>query len=103
MTASAASSAAARLVATTAATASPCQQTWPMAMARCGADLSPFRCDSTPTQGVMTSASCCPVTTAMIPGIRLAASTSMRMILAWAWGERRYTTWAMRGSTRSLT
>ena len=56
-TCSAASSAAARLVATTAATASPCQQTRSIAMACCGADFRPFKCESTPTQGVMTAAS----------------------------------------------
>ena len=44
-TASAASSATARLVATMAATASPCQQTRSIAIACCGADFSPFRCD----------------------------------------------------------
>ena len=56
-TSSAASSATARLVATMAATASPCQQTRSIAMACCGADLRPFKCESTPTQGVMTAAS----------------------------------------------
>ena len=39
-----------------------------MAIAFCGADLMPFRCVSTPTQGVMTLASSAPVTTAMTPG-----------------------------------
>ena len=68
---SAASSATARLVATMAATASPCQQTRSIAIACCGADLRPFRCESTPTHGVMTAASSLPVTTAMTPGMRL--------------------------------
>ena len=40
-----------------AATASPCQQARSIAIACCGADLRPFRCESTPTQGVMTAAS----------------------------------------------
>ena len=56
--------------ATMAATASPCQQARSIAMACCGADFRPFRCDSTPTQGVMTSASSSPVTTAITPGSR---------------------------------
>ena len=68
LTTSAASSARARLVATIAATASPCQQTRSIAMACWAADLRPFKCESTPTQGVMTAASSSPVTTAMTPG-----------------------------------
>ena len=43
---------AARVSATTAATASPCQQARSSAMACCGADFMPLRCASTPTQGV---------------------------------------------------
>ena len=60
-------------------------------------------CESTPTHGVMTAASSCPVTTAITPLTRLAAAASMLTIFACAWGERRYTTWAMRGSSTSLT
>ena len=37
----------------------------------------PFKCESTPTQGVMTPASSLPVTTAITPGIRRAAVASM--------------------------
>ncbi len=72
-------------------------------MACCGADFSPFKCESTPTQGVMTAASSWPVTTAMTPGIRFAAVASMLTIFACACGERRNTTCAMRGSSMSLT
>jgi hypothetical protein len=84
-------------------TASPCQQTRSIAMACWAADLRPFRCDSTPTHGVITAASSLPVTTAMTPGMSLAAATSMPAILACAWGERRNTTCPMRGSSISLT
>ncbi len=102
-TLSAASSATARLVATTAATASPCQQTRPMAIARWDADLSPFKCESTPTQGVMTEASSSPVTIAMTPGMALAALASIPTIFAWACGERTNATCPIRGSSMSLT
>ena len=86
-----------------AATASPCQQTRSIAIACCGADFRPFRCESTPTHGVMTAASSSPVTTAMTPGMRFAASASIAMIFACACGERRNTTCAIRGSSMSLT
>ena len=56
-----ASSACARDSATTAATASPCQQARSIAMACCGGDLMPFRCASTATQGVQYSATRRPV------------------------------------------
>ena len=49
-----------------------------MAIACCGADFSPFRCDSTPTQGVMTAASCSPVTTAITPGMLMAAQDLLK-------------------------
>ena len=45
--------------------------------AYCGADFRPFRCVSTPTQGVITLASSAPVTTAMTPGAFFAASASI--------------------------
>jgi len=76
-----------------------CQQTWSIAIACCGADLRPFRCDSTPTHGVMTAASCSACHVATTPGTRLAAVASIPVILAWAWGERRNTTCAIRGSS----
>ncbi len=64
-----ASSAAARLVATTAAAAlHPASSTRSTAIACCGADFNPFRCESTPTQGVMTASSSGPVTMEMTPG-----------------------------------
>src|SRR5580704_18372375 len=72
-----ASSASARLLATTAHTASPCQQARSTAIACCGADLMPFKCVSTPTQGVITLASSGPVTTATTPGADFACPASM--------------------------
>ncbi len=81
-TTSAASSATALLVATTAATASPCQQTRSIAIACCGADFRPFKCESTPTHGVMTAASSSLVTTATTPVMRFAAVTSILTIFA---------------------
>ena len=88
----------ARLRATTAHTASPCQQARSMAMAYCGADLRPLRCVSTPTHGVMTFASSAPVTTATTPGAFFAAAVSMFLMRACACGERRKATCAMRGN-----
>ena len=67
----------ARLRATTAQTASPCQHARSTAMACCGADLMPFRCVSTPTQGVITFDSSAPVTTAITPGALFAAAASI--------------------------
>src|SRR6266478_4156737 len=58
-----------------------------------------FRCVL--THGVMTVASSLPVTIAMTSGIRRASTASMPMIFAWACGERRNTTCAMRGSSMS--
>ena len=81
-TSSAASSALARLSATTATTASPCQVAVSSGSAYCGADLRPWRCDSTPTQGSWISASSGPVTTAITPGAALAAAASMDPIRA---------------------
>jgi len=49
---SAASSACARVSATTAATASPCQQARSIAIACWGGDLMPLRCPSTATHGL---------------------------------------------------
>ena len=59
----------------------PAQQARSTAMACCGADLSPLRCVSTPTHGVMTLASSAPVTTAMTPGDCFAAVVSIDAIL----------------------
>ena len=66
-----------------AATASPCQHARSTAIACCGADLSPFICESTPTHGVITWDNSLPVTTAMTPEF-LAAPASIAMILACA-------------------
>ena len=98
-----ASSASARVRATTAHTASPCQQARSTAMACCGADLMPLRCVSTPTHGVITLASSAPVTTATTPGDFFAAAASMLLMRACACGERRKATCTMRGSDTSLT
>ena len=87
-TRSAASSAARRLAATTATTASPCQQARSSASGYCGADLMPWRCASTPIQGLHSFASSAPVTTRMTPGLRAAASVSIPLIRAWASGLR---------------
>jgi hypothetical protein len=38
---------------------------------------------------ILSAASSAPVSTASTPGIAAAALVSMRLILAWAWGERR--------------
>ena len=72
-------------------------------MACCGADLMPLRWVSTPTHGVITLASSAPVTTAITPGAFFASAVAMFLIRAWACGERTKATWAMRGSTTSLT
>ena len=64
----AASSACVRVSATTAATASPCQQARSIATACCEADLMPFRCPSTATQGVQYSAIARPSYTPITPG-----------------------------------
>ena len=79
-----ASSACARDSATTAATASPCQQARSIAIACCGGDLMPFRCASTATQGVQYSATARPSNTPMTPGCRRAFSKSSFLIRAWA-------------------
>ena len=89
--------------ATTAATASPCQQATSTAMGDCAADFKPLRCVSTPIQGVITSASSAPVTTAITPGDFFAASAAMPAMRAWACGERTKATWAIRGNVTSLT
>ena len=62
--------------------------------AYCGADLMPFRCVSTPTQGVITFASSGPVTTAITPGAFSALLLSIFTMRACACGERRYATCA---------
>src|SRR4029450_6586271 len=89
-TSSHASSASARGRATTAHTASPCQQARSTAIACCGADLVPLRCVSTPTQGVITLVSSAPVTTAITPGAFAAASVAIATIPARAQGERQH-------------
>ncbi len=61
-------------------------------MACCGADLMPFKCVSTPTQGVITLASSAPVTTATTPGAFFASAVSIFLMRAWACGERRKAT-----------
>ena len=55
-----------------------------MASACCGADLIPFRCVSTPTQGVMTLDNSGPVTTAITPGAFFAAAVSIVLMRACA-------------------
>ena len=87
----------ARVRATTAATASPCQQARSTAMACCGADLMPLRWVSTPTHGVITFASSAPVTTATTPGAFSPSAASMFLMRACACGERTNATCAMRG------
>ena len=67
-TSSAASSAWARVVATTQTTASPCQQARSTAMACCGADFMPSMLVSVPTHGVQISASSRPSTILITPG-----------------------------------
>src|SRR5882672_12943094 len=71
-----ASSACERDSATTAATASPCQQARPMAIVYCGGDLMPFRCASTATQGLQYSATFGPSKTASTPGDLIALEKS---------------------------
>src|SRR5262249_28503369 len=78
------SSDSARLRATTAHTASPCQQARSTAMACCGADLMPLRWVRTPTQGVITLVTSAPVTTAMTAGACLAAAVSIAVMRACA-------------------
>jgi hypothetical protein len=89
--------------ATTATTASPCQQARSTAIACCGADLMPLRWVSTPAHGVQTFASSAPATAAITPVARLAASTPICLMRACACGERTNATCAMRGNTMSLT
>ena len=102
-TSSQASSACARVRATTAHTASPCQQARSKAIACCGADFRPFRWVSTPTQGVITLVNSAPVTTAITPGAFMALSVVVLTMRAWACDERTNATCVMRGTLTSLT
>src|SRR5689334_3395717 len=81
-----ASSACERDSATTAATASPCQQARPMAIGYCAGDLMPFRCASTATQGLQYSAILGPSKTARTPGDLIALSNTNFLIRACAYG-----------------
>jgi len=81
---SAASSACARVSATTAATASPCQQARSIAIACCGGDLMPFKCASTATHGEQYSATARPSNTPITPGASRALEKSIRLTLACA-------------------
>ena len=74
-----------------------------MASGYCGADLMPWRCASTPTQGLQILAISAPVTTRITPGLRAAASLSIPLIRAWANGLRKKATCARRGNTMSST
>ena len=99
---SAASSASARVRATTMATGSPTQQARSTASGYCGADFMPGKQVSVPTHGPVTSlASSAPVMTSATPGWRLASVVSMARILAWANGLRRNAACSMRGSEKS--
>ena len=99
---STASSASARLCATTIATASPCQQARSTAIGYCGADFMPGKQVSVPTHGPVTIfASSAPVITLTTPGARAAALTSRRTIFACAYGLRRKAACSMRGSEMS--
>ena len=99
---SAASSASARVRATTMATGSPTQQARSTASGYCGADFMPGKQVSVPTQGpVHSTASSAPVMTRATPGWRLASATSIETILAWANGLRRNAACSMRGSVTS--
>ncbi len=77
-----ASSAWLRDSATTAATASPCQQARPTAIACCGGDLMPFRWPRTPTQGLQDSATVGPSNTASTPFCLIAFEKSIFLIFA---------------------
>ncbi len=60
-----------------------------IASACCGGERMPARCLSVPTQGAQTAASWRPSTMAAMPGMRRAASASMRTMRACACGLRR--------------
>jgi len=98
-----ASSACARVSATTATTGSPCQQARSIASACCGADFMPARWPSVATHGWQTVATSAPSTIAITPGIARAASRVILTMRQCATGERQYTTCAMRGSLMSTT
>ncbi len=101
--AASASSASARLAATTAQSGSPTQVTRSTASACWGAERRPLKWPSTPTHGVHTRASSAPVTTATIPGIALAAAVSRAVMRACASGLRRKATWVSRCTATSST
>ncbi len=107
-TASAASSAALRDVATAAATASPTKRTRSVARMRCGGSRMsrgrPAASRGRLTQGMVprpAASSSAPVTMARTPGMARAASVSMERRRACACGERNTTSCAVPGGTRS--
>ena len=101
-TSSAASSASARVRATTIATGSPAQHARSTAIGYCGADFMPGKQVSVPTHGAVQSlASSAPVMTRATPGWRLASLVSIETILAWAKGLRTNAACSMRGSETS--
>ena len=101
-TSSAASSAWARVRATTMATGSPTQQARSTAIGYCGADFMPGKQVSVPTHGaVHTFASSAPVMTSATPAWLLASLVSMETMRAWAWGLRTNAACSMRGRETS--
>ncbi len=103
LTRATASSATARVSATTAATASPAHVARSSGRGSCGADFMPFKWASTATHGSQCLARSAPVNRRTTPGIAIASAPSILRILACGCGLLTNATCTMRGSTMSST